>query len=427
MSNKLIWHTEKRVVDALLPYAKNPRSISDKQMNDLKKSLKKFNLVEIPAIDTDGKIIAGHQRIRALQILGRGSEEIEVRVPNRKLTQKEYDEYLITSNAVGGDWDMEKLKAFDFDMLLDVGFDQIDLAKFWDKELETKDDGFDVEKELKQIKKTVTQRGDLIVMGNHKLLCGSSTDVNAVLKLFNGEKATAIYSDPPFNINLSYDKGVGNKSNYGGTFDDNQSPQQYKDFIRKVMESSLAISTKDTHVAFWCDEAWVWVFQTLYMELGIKNRRLNVWIKNNASPTPSIAFNKCLEYCVYGTKGSPYLSDILKNLNEVQNKEYGTGNQLLEDVSNIWATKRLPSSQMEHPTSKNPELHHKFIMRCTKPGDIIFDAFSGSASTMICAEQLNRTVYSLEIEPVFCDLAIRRYEKLTGRKAEIIKNFYEKE
>jgi DNA modification methylase len=118
---------------------------------------------------------------------------------------------------------------------------------------------------------------------------------------------------------------------------------------------------------------------------------------------------------------------LVKNLNEIQNKDLSTGNQLLEEISNLWAIKRLPSNQMEHPTSKNPELHHKFIMRCTKPGDIIFDAFSGSASTMICAEQLGRKVYSLEIEPVFCALAIRRYEKMTGCKAEIIKNFYEKE
>jgi DNA modification methylase len=104
---------------------------------------------------------------------------------------------------------------------------------------------------------------------------------------------------------------------------------------------------------------------------------------------------------VYGTKGSPYLSDLVKNLNEIQNKDCTTGNQLLEDISNIWATKRLPSNQMEHPTSKNPELHHKFIMRCTKPGDIIFDAFSGSASTMICAEQLDRKVYSLKLNLCF--------------------------
>ncbi len=116
-NSKLVWHTEKRKIDDLLPYSKNPRTISEKQMSDLKKSLKKFNLVEIPAIDTDGKIIAGHQRVKGLQLLGRGKEEIEVRVPNRKLTQEEYDRYLITSNAVTGDWDFEKLKSFDFDLI----------------------------------------------------------------------------------------------------------------------------------------------------------------------------------------------------------------------------------------------------------------------------------------------------------------------
>jgi DNA modification methylase len=346
-------------------------------------------------------------------------------IPSRKLTDKERRKIGIESNINDGEWDFEKLKSFDLELLQFAGFDEKELVKFWDEDKDTKDDKFDVDKEIKKIKTPVVQKGDLVVMGDHKLLCASSTDMHAVQKLFGEHKATAIYSDPPFNIGLSYDKGVGNTRNYGGTFDDNQSPDGYVDFIRKVMQSSLAISTKDTHVAFWCDEAWIWVFQTLYMELGIKNRRVNIWIKNNSSPTPTVAFSKCTEFCVYGTKGSPYLSDLVKNLNEIQNKNLGTGNQLFEDISNLWITRRLPSNQMEHPTSKNPELHHKFIMRCTKPGDIIFDAFSGSASTMICAEQLDRKVYSLEIEPVFCDLAIRRYEKLTGRKAEVIKKFYE--
>src|SRR3989339_1125794 len=144
---KLIWQTEKRTVNDLLPYSKNPRSISDKQMADLKKSLRKFNLVEIPAIDLDDKIIAGHQRVRALQLLGRGEELIEVRIPNRKLTQEEYDQYLITSNAVGGDWDFEKLKSFDLEMLTDIGFDKSELADIWDEHLEAEDDGFDVDTE----------------------------------------------------------------------------------------------------------------------------------------------------------------------------------------------------------------------------------------------------------------------------------------
>lgn len=429
MSTTLIWTTVQKTVNELLPQEINPRKISSKQMEDLKKSLQKFNLVEIPAIDTDGTIIAGHQRIKALQLLDRGNEIIDVRIPNRKLTDKEVQTYLIASNKLGGDWDMELLKKFDLETLSFAGFEGFEIAKFWDEDKDTKNDNFNIDKELKSIKNPETKLGDLIIMGGHRLLCASSTDENAVLKLFNGDKTTAIYSDPPFNINLSYNKGVGgskSKKNYGGTCDDNKSADEYVQFIREVMHPALKACTDDVHVAFWCDEAWVWVFQTLYIELGVKNRRLNVWIKNNSSPTPTVAFNKATEFCVYGTKGSPYLSELVQNLNEIQNKNLGTGNQLLEDISNIWATKRLPSNQMEHPTSKNPELHHKFIMRCTKPGDIIYDAFSGSASTMICAEQLGRKVYSLEIEPIFCDLAIRRYEKLTGRKAKIIRNYYEK-
>jgi len=422
---KLSWTTGVREVKDLLPWKENPRKISKQALDKLKEKITQNGFHSAIVIDTDNTILSGNQRKVALMELGINT--VDVMIPSRKLSDAERRRIGIESNINDGEWDFEKLKSFDLELLQFAGFDEKELVKFWDEEKDTKDDKFDVDKELKKIKTPQTKLGDLIIMGNHKLLCSSSTDINAVKKLFGDDRATAIYSDPPFNIGLSYDKGVGNKSNYGGSFDDNQSPEAYKEFIRQVLKSSLSISAKDTHVAFWCDEAWVWIFQTLYMELGVKNRRLNIWIKNNSSPIPTVAFNKCAEYCVYGTKGSPYLSDLVKNLNEIQNKDCTTGNQLLEDISNIWATKRLPSNQMEHPTSKNPELHHKFIMRCTKPGDIIFDAFSGSASTMICAEQLDRKVYSLEIEPVFCDLAIRRYEKLTGRKAKVIKNFYEKE
>ncbi len=422
---KLSWTTGVREVKDLLPWKENPRRISRQALDRLKAKITQNGFHSVIVIDADNTILSGNQRKIVLAELG--VDTVNVLIPSRKLTDGERRRIGIESNINDGEWDFDKLKSFDLGLLQFAGFDEKELVKFWDEEKDTKDDGFNVDKEVKKIKIPQTQSGDLIVMGNHKLLCANSTDIKAVTKLFGDDRATAIYSDPPFNIGLSYDKGVGNARNYGGSFDDNQSPEEYMNFIRKVMQSSLAVSVKDIHVAFWCDEAWVWVFQTLYMELGIKNRRLNIWIKNNSSPIPTVAFNKCTEFCVYGTKGSPYLSDLVKNLNEIQNKDCGTGNQLLEDISNIWAIKRLPSNQMEHPTSKNPELHHKFIMRCTKPGDIIFDAFSGSASTMVCAEQLDRKVYSLEIEPIFCDLAVRRYEKLTGRKAKIIKNYYEKD
>lgn len=423
---KLIWHTETRVINNLISYERNPRTLSDAQLKNLKKSLVKFNLVEIPAIDIDGKIIAGHQRLKVMQMLDRGHEEIDVRVPNRKLTEKEYEQYLITSNKVTGDWDFEALKNFDIDLLTESGFDAIELAEFWDKDLETKDEDFDLVEELKEIKTTDIELGDLLVMGGHKLLCADATDPNALKALFGTDKASMIYSDPIYNIGLDYDKGVGNKASYGGTVDDSKSASEYKLFINQTLKAALIVANEDTHVFYWCDEAWVWVFQTLYNELSIKNRRLNIWLKNNASPTPTVAFNKVTEFCVYGTRGKPYLSKQVRNCTEVMNKELGTGNDLLEDLNNVWSAKRLKSSEYEHATSKPPSLHERAIKRCTKPGDIILDSFSGSASTMVAAEQLKRRVYSTELEPVFCELARRRFEKLTGQKAVLIKHHYEK-
>lgn len=418
-TQKLSWATEKRKVNNLLPYSKNPRQISDKQMNDLKKSLKKFNLVELPAIDTDGKIIAGHQRIKALQILGRGEEMIDVRIPNRKLTQKEYDQYLITSNAVTGDWNFDKLKSFDFDMLLDIGFDQEELSKFWDKDIKSKDEDFEVEKELKKIKKAQTKLGDLIILGNHRLICGDSTEQEILKKLCGNDKVSMIYSDPVYNIKINYSKGIGGKQSYGGNVNDNRSYEEYKEFLKKSLVSALSITHENTHVFYWCDQVYIGLVQELYRELGINNKRVCLWIKNGHNPTPGVAFNKCYEPCVYGVKGKPYISTAKQNLNEVMNQETTGGNELMNDID-VWLQKRLSGKDYEHATSKPPTLHYKAITRCTKVGDIILDSFSGSASTLIAGEMLKRRVFAVELEPIFCDLAIRRFEKLTGIKAKII-------
>jgi len=422
---KLIWHTTRRKVNDLLPYVKNPRSISEKQMSDLKKSLKRFNLVELPAVDVDGKIVAGHQRIRALQILGRGDELIETRVPNRKLTQKEYDQYLITSNVVGGDWDFSKLKSFNLDMLVDVGFNKSELEDVWNEHLEVEGDDFDETKELAKIKIPKTKLGDVIELGPHKIICGDSTNPETIQKLFGQYKASMIYSDPVYNLRggVDYAKGVGGRANYGGNVNDNRTDEEYRAFIKKSLENALAVSKKDVHVFYWCDQKYIWLIQMLYRELGIQNKRVCLWIKNAQSPTPGVAFSKCHEPNVYGLRGRPFISKNLQNLNEVMNKEITTGNSLLEetlDHLDVWTVKRLPGKQYEHATSKPPKLHEKALRRCTRPGEIILDSFLGSASTLIAAEQLKRRVFGVELEPIFCDLAIRRYEKLTGQKVKII-------
>lgn len=416
---KLKWHTMQKKVNDLIPQRINPRKITDKQMSDIKKSLTKFNLVEIPALDLDNKILAGHQRIKALQLLGRGEELIDVRVPNRKLSEDEVKRYLIASNALGGDWDFEKLKSFDLDLLTDIGFNNLELFKFWDKELEVKEEDFDVEAELKKIKTPITKLGDLIHLGEHRLLCNDSTNPNNLKRLFGDDKAAMIFSDPVYNLNLNYSKGIGGKSEYGGEVRDNRSYEEYKSFIKNSLLSALPNTKDDCHVFYWCDQAYIGLFQELYRELGIVNKRVCLWLKNSQTPTHKVAFNKCYEPAVYGIKGRPYINPEILNYNEVLNKELSTGNQMFEDIYDsldIWLTKRISNKDKGHATSKPPKLYEKAIRRCTRPGDIILDSFAGSGSSIIAGEQLKRKVYAMELEPIFCDLIIKRYRKLTGRK-----------
>lgn len=413
-TNELVWHTETRTVDSLIPNENNPRILSKATEANLKKSLEKFNLVEIPAIDEDNKIIAGHQRVHILKLLNRGREEIDVRVPNRKLTDEEYNAYLLTSNAVTGDWDFELLKSFDLEMLEDIGFDMEDLSLHWDTGT-LEDDDFDEKKAIEAVDKPVTKVGDIIELGNHKLICGDSNDPTVLAKLFGKEKTSMIYADPVYNIKLDYNKGLGGKQQYGADVDDNRTDTEYIEFLKKNISSALSVSNPDCHVFYWNTEQHIWILQTLYREFDISNKRVCLWIKNGHNPTPGVAFNKCYEPCVYGTKGKPYLADTKNSYSEVLNGDITNGNEAFDDI-NLWTAKRITASEYTHATSKPPSLHHKALRRCTKPNDIVLDTFGGSGSTLIACEQLKRRAYLVELEPVFCDIIVNRYEALTKQK-----------
>ena len=420
---KLEWHTEKRSVAELIPNDKNPRVMSPKQIEDLKRSLQKFNLVEIPVIDTDNNVLAGHQRLMVFKLLGRENETIEVRVPSRKLSKKECEQYLLTSNRVHGDWDWAKLaENFDIDLLINSGFDDTDLSHLFN-DLTVEDDEFDIEKELEKIKNPKTKLGEIYQLGDHTIICADSTDPKTVKRLLGSCKVDMIYQDPPYNIGLSYNKGVGGKKNYGGTVNDSKSDSEFKDFLKSALANGLSACKSNVHIFTYCDQKYIWLLQTLYQELNITNKRVALWIKNNSVPTPQVAFNKQYEPCVYGTVGNPYLSDKVLNLSEIINKEIGTGNRTIEDIYDIldiWLVKRINGTEYQHPTEKPPALHEKPLRRCTKPGDLILDLFAGSGSLMIACEQLKRSAYMVEREPIFVDLIICRYEKLTGCKAKKI-------
>ncbi len=409
------WRAEKRDVKDLKSWLSNPRKITKDNFVKLKERITKRGFHDVIKIDTDGTVLSGNQRKKALIDLG--IKEVIVLIPDRKLTEDERNKIALESNLNDGEWDFEALKSFELDTLSEVGFDQIELSKFWDKDKEFKEDTCDIEKEVKKAKNTKIKSGDMFQLGRHRLLCGSSLEISNVKKLMGDVKADMVNDDVPFNISLSYDKGVGNKRNFGGTTNDNKTDDEYKAFVKTIMQNALTVTKKDAHIMFWGDERYVWLLQTLYKELGIDSKRLLIWIKNGFSPTPTLAFNKVTEFCAYGTVGSPYLSKEVNDVHEIQNHNMTTGNNLSEEIMdqlNIWMVKRLPSNQMDHPTEKSPLLHHKALRRCTKVGDVVLDLTAGSGSILIACEQLKRTAYVCELEPIFCQVILNRYKQFTG-------------
>ncbi len=417
---KIVWHTEKRKVKDLVRYEKNPRKLSPTQLDGLKRSLKKFDIAELPCINTDGTLVAGNQRVLVLSLIGRSEEEIEVRVPNRKLSEAEFKDYLLTSNRSGASWDFEKLAAdFDISELLTAGFDSLDLANIFDDNLEIEDDRIDIEKELKKAKATNIKSGDMFSFGNHVLICGDSTNPDTVTRLVGSNRIDLINIDFPYNIGVDYSSGLGGKQNYGGQTDDSKPDPEYREFLTSILRNALSVTKDDCHIFTWLDEKYIGMMQEIHKALGISFKRLCLWAKGSHNPTPQIAFNRAVELCMYSTKGKPFLSSKVKNLTEFQNKEIGTGNRLIDDIMDIfqiWLAKRLPSSEYEHSTMKPPTLYEKSLRRCSKPGDTVLDLTAGSGSLMVACEALKRRAYLAEVEPIFCQLILNRFSKLSNEK-----------
>lgn len=398
----------------------NPRRMTEDQERNLTESIKRFGLSS-PLIVNKFKgreniLISGHQRYKIAKKIGM----IEVPVVYLELDPKSEQELNLRFNANICEWNTDLLKELDLELILDVGFDDQTISDMWDSSLEIESDDFDVEKEIEIAKTTDIKNGEMFLLGNSRLICGDSTDPEVVKKLVGDEKIDLIIADPIFNIKLSYDKGVGGKASYGGSTNDNKTDAEYKQFIKKTVENALSVSKPDLHCFYFCDQKYIWVLQTIYHELGIKNERVNIWVKNGFNSTPRNAFNKCYEPVVYGTVGRPYLNNNNRNLNEILNKEVGNGNRASDDILDmidLWLVKRLPGNEYLHATQKPIDLYEKSLRRCSRPGQNVLDLFAGSGTSLLACEQMRRKAFVAEIDPIFTQLIINRYEQYSNRKA----------
>ena len=408
-------------VSELKPNEYNPRTHSKEAIEKLKKSIVEHSMVDPIIVNGTPErkfvIIGGEMRWKACQELGH--ETIAVIILNIPDLEKE-KQLCLRLNAISGGWDEELLKNFDETFLLDSGFEPDDLSLLYGDVLEVEDDDFSVKKELEAIGEPKSKVGDLYQLGPHRLLVGDSTNLQTVKRVVGDVKIDLVYNDPIYNISYDYKTGISGTKNYGGSVTDSKSDIEYEAFLRKTMENALAVSNDNVHVFYYSDQRYASLVQKLYGELGVTFKRTCIWLKGIANPTPNVAFSKIYEPITYGVRGKPYLNKQYKNFNEVLNKEITNGHRVIDefyDIIDVWAVNRLSSNEYEHPTEKPVTLHDKPIKRCTKIGDNILSLFGGSGGEMIAAHQLKRRVFMVEIDPVFADLIIRRYEKFTGDQA----------
>jgi len=424
---KIQWKNETRKVADLIPADYNPRSLSSKERADLEASIAEFGIAQDLIVNIGTRkdiLIGGHQRTTIYADLG--IEEVEVKVPSRELSLEEEKRLNLRLNKNTGSWDIEKLGDLDMDMLLDIGFGDAELSSLWD-DVDIIDDVPAGEGGAKKIEVAKTKTGDVWQLGAHKLMCGDSLNDDHVATLMGKEKADMVYCDPPYNIGLDYNKGVDTKGKYGDKVHfntDSKETQNYAEFVDISMANALRHTKENAHVFYWCDEVYIWLMQSLMAEHKLVNKRVCLWIKNNAFPKPQIAFNKCYEPCVYAIRGKePYLNKEMTKLTEILNKDVESGNQLhdqLQEYLTLWIEKKDDTSKYTHPTQKPASLHERPLKRCTAPGHIVLDLFGGSGSTLIACEQIGRKARLMELDPLFATGIIERWEELSGQKAKKI-------
>ncbi len=387
----LQWTTEKRKIDQLVGHTNNPRKISDQQMRQLRGSIEKFNFVEIPAIDIDNTILAGHQRLKAMQFMGRGEEEIDVRVPNRALTKEERDEYLNRSNKNQGEFDHDLLADFGKDLLADVGFESNELDRIFRQD--EHDDGFDVEKEAEKIITPTAKLGDMYQLGRHRLLCGDCVKEEDVAKLMGGVFADMVFTDPPYNVD--YEGGTGEKLKIEN---DNKSSEDFYAFLLQSFKNMFAV-LKNGGGIYVCHADIEGInFRKSFIDSGFKLSSVIIWNKS------SLVMGRA----DYHWKHEP----ILYGWKEGEaHRFYGS-----RDQSTVWDIEK-PSRSREHPTMKPLQLVSKAVRNSSKRGEVVLDLFGGSGSTLIACEELNRNCYTMELDPRFVDVIIKRWETLTKEKS----------
>jgi DNA modification methylase len=369
---------EIKKISELTPAPYNPRESTEKQESQLKQSLKKFGVVE-PIIynKQTGYIVGGHFRVRELQKLG--YTEIECVIVD--LSEEDEKELNIRLNANTGQWDWDELaNNFELDDLNDWGLEVPNMKH----ELEAEDDNFEEPENIE----TDIVLGDLFEIGEHRLLCGDSTDSDAVAKLMDGEKADMVFTDPPYNINSG--------DNQTGIIGENLKKQKQSiSFISdfnpiKFLQVLPLVFGKNMNAYIFCNKDLLPDYLIWAKDAGYSFNVL-IWKKPNAIPIKD-AHRPDIEYLLLFRKSAIW-NYGLQDVNYSRCLEYGRESGL-------------------HPTMKPIELIANEMKISSHANSLVFDFFLGSGSTMVASHQLKRKCFGMELDPKYCQVIIDRMKKL---------------
>ena len=400
------------LITQIKPNPNNPRIIKDNKFKLLVKSIQEFpEMLELRpiVIDENNVVLGGNMRLKAC--IEAGLKEVPVKIAS--LSEQQKKEFIVKDNVGFGEWDWDALgNSYDFEQLEDWGLDIPDL-NIEDTIIAAEEDDYEIPETII----TDIVEGDLFEIGEHKLLCGSSTQTDTWAKIFNDELADMVMTDPPYNVN--YEGGTGLK-----IMNDEMSNDSFYQFLYDFYTALGSYTKPGGGWYVWHADSEGANFRQAFKDSGLLLKQCLIWVKN-ALVMGRQDYHWKHEPCLYGWKegAAHYFTDDRTKTTVIEDEvDYRKLNkkELLDLVKEITSDKQKttiihcdkPSRNDVHPTMKPIKLLAPLIENSSKVGQLVADGFLGSGSTMVAAHQLKRKCYGLELDPKYCQVIVDRMKKL---------------